>query len=437
MSFSKYIKLLLLLCLFLSMSGSNQHMVSEDVRLEQVLKAFAQDYRELGLTGRSLSYADNLQRIQEKVGLEKQRSLFEQAALTAQSIQEAELSPKQRLYFKQWLYEIALNQQRIALELKYVAARAKVTHDGLLQQHLGKEWYRYFLKEFLSLDISPEELKAFGLQEVQKVQREIARVQSQMGYAQNSSGFYTSLQQPSYFLTNEEAIIQAYDKKYKIILQHLPKLFSVTDVPALYFSKVTNADENTPPGIYSSNARTFYFNFYGQRHNTRSMDFLLIHEGVPGHHYQSSINAEVRSQNPLGELFWYFAYAEGWAAYCEELSHELGLYTMPQDYLGKLEWDLVRSARVVMDVGLNYEGWTKEHALAFWKQHIPNQDDIAMREIDRMLRWPVQVHTYKVGADFILKQRRQAEQEKGFEVRQFHEQFLENGPLPLGVINNN
>lgn len=166
------------------------------------------------------------------------------------------------------------------------------------------------------------------------------------------------------------------------------------------------------------------------------MDFLLLHEGVPGHHYQSERRRQLHGINPLTNLFWYFAYAEGWAAYTEELGHELGLYQTPYDYLGKLEWDLVRSARVVLDVGLNHDGWTKEQAMAFWKQHIPNQDDIAQREIDRMLRWPVQVLTYKVGADFILQKLQQAKREQGtkFDIRQFHESYLEHGPLPLVVL---
>jgi uncharacterized protein (DUF885 family) len=105
-------------------------------------------------------------------------------------------------------------------------------------------------------------------------------------------------------------------------------------------------------------------------------------------------------------------------------------------YLGKWEWDIVRSARIVLDVGLNYIGWTREQAMLFWKKNIKNQDDIAVREIDRMLRWPAQVLSYKVGENEILNLKKACEKKLGsnFDIKRFHSTILNRGSLPLSVL---
>lgn len=131
-----------------------------------------------------------------------------------------------------------------------------------------------------------------------------------------------------------------------------------------------------------------------------------------------------------------FLSCERTGAYAEDLGNDLSMYDDIYQQLGKWEWDLVRSARLVLDVGLNYEGWTRKQALAFWHQNIRNQDDIAEREIDRMLRWPAQVISYKVGEQEILRLKKQAQDSEGedFDIRKFHMQVLEHGSLPLDVL---
>ncbi|HMH20681.1 MAG TPA: DUF885 family protein, partial [Puia sp.] len=180
---------------------------------------------------------------------------------------------------------------------------------------------------------------------------------------------------------------------------------------------------------------TFYYNLFDKPYNTRQVDWLFIHEAVPGHHYQSSLRDQSNGSS-IQRLFWYSGFAEGWAAYTEELGRQLGLYTTPYAELGKWEWDIVRSVRVPLDVGLNYYGWTDEQALAFWKKNIRNQDDIAMREINRMRRWPAQVVTYKYGALQIMhwKEELQRKEGKDFDIRRFHDRLLRQGNLPLFMM---
>lgn len=138
----------------------------------------------------------------------------------------------------------------------------------------------------------------------------------------------------------------------------------------------------------------------------------------------------------ISEYFDNPGYSEGSPAYTESLGHRLGVYRDPFSHLGKWEWDLVRSTRVVLDVGIHYLGWSRQQALDFWQENIPNQESIMEREVDRIIRWPAQVASYKVGEVRFRKLRKQAEQQTGFEfdARRFHSLLLDQGPLPLEVV---
>ena len=169
------------------------------------------------------------------------------------------------------------------------------------------------------------------------------------------------------------------------------------------------------------------------------MDWLFVHEAVPGHHYQKSIERKLQLPCPeFMQLFWYPGYSEGWAAYTEHLGAEIGVYQDAYSRLGKWEWDLVRSTRVGLDVGTNLLGWSDATALRYWKRHVPNQDRIAMREINRMRRWPAQVLSYKLGEDVILRLKRYAMKQGGatFDIKKFHSLLLSRGSVPLDVLEN-
>jgi uncharacterized protein (DUF885 family) len=157
---------------------------------------------------------------------------------------------------------------------------------------------------------------------------------------------------------------------------------------------------------------------------------------MPGHHYQKQVAAKSQKKFQISEYFDYPGYGEGWAAYTESLGLSLGVYRDLYSLLGKWEWDLVRSARVVLDVGINYLGWSRQQAIDFWQESIPNQDSIMIREIDRIIRWPAQVASYKVGEVRFRNLRKQAEQQTGseFDARRFHSLLLDQGPLPLEVL---
>jgi uncharacterized protein (DUF885 family) len=158
-----------------------------------------------------------------------------------------------------------------------------------------------------------------------------------------------------------------------------------------------------------------------------------MHEGSPGHHLQSVVRRNNKENSPLQNEFFYFGNAEGWACYIEDHGKELGLYENPYTYLGKWEWDLVRSARLVMEVGIHYYGWSFDKAKDYWKENIKGQDEIADREIKRITNWAGQALCYKVGALTIQKIISE-KLTKGEDLKKAHELFLVYSDVPLQVL---
>ena len=184
------------------------------------------------------------------------------------------------------------------------------------------------------------------------------------------------------------------------------------------------------------NNGTFYFNYFNEPFNKRQLDWIFIHEGIPGHHYQIMVN-DIIERTDIQQLFWYSGFVEGWGAYVEYLGKELGVYKTLYDEYGKWEWDLIRSVRVALDVGINYYGWSDDKAISFWKAHISDQDDIGWREIARMKRWPAQVITYKYGSDMFLKLLNEAKDKERFDYQKFHKELLMYGDIPMSLLEFN
>ncbi|MEL7428285.1 MAG: DUF885 family protein, partial [Bacteroidota bacterium] len=185
------------------------------------------------------------------------------------------------------------------------------------------------------------------------------------------------------------------------------------------------------PAFYRN--ATFFYNLFDYPFNLRQMAFLYLHEANPGHHYEIS-HRPLAKQVPSQSIFYSYGYGEGWAAYIEDLALELGWYRDIYDEYGKWEWDMIRSVRVVLDVGLNYYGWTDEKALGFWNRYLPGQDDIAQREIARMKRWPAQVISYKYGSQLMLSWKDRWLAEKRGSLLEFHQAVLQHGPLPFSIL---
>lgn len=393
---------------------------------------FVAGYKALHIGSLELSYETGLRNIGPVKDIEKGIAFFQSVRRKLSGFYAASLEPKERLDLELIDYESRLNLERLALETKWAQNRpSAISATGIYTIPNGKAWYVYLLKRWLSVDVSPDSIFQFGLSEVTRVQQHIEAIRAQTGM--NEADFYRHLNDPSFFTSDRGTIQEAFEHMEVTINANLSKIFDDYPIPALKI--VQGADEALAqtPGYYNDD--TFYYNLFDKPYNKRQIGWLFIHEGIPGHHFQISVSNRLDTSS-VQQLFFYPGFVEGWGAYAEELGGELGAYATPYDKLGKWEWDIVRSVRVPLDVGLNYYGWTDEQALEFWKKNIRNQDDIAMREIKRLRRWPAQAITYKYGAAQIMswKAKMRALQGAGFDEKAFHDRVLKCGRLPLALI---
>lgn len=377
-------------------------------------------------------YQQNLRQLPAPADLKQQQTFFRAMQRRVTAVRRTTLPPADQVGYDHLTYEIGHQLDRLTLELAFRKQPAVVPTTGLaaLPNHHG--WYAWYARHYTSTARTPDELFAFGQQQVRRVQAEIRRLRTRMGYAADSAGFYRMLAADTFFLTDSNQIMRQYRVIEQRIRARLPVLFADTAVPALGIRTWAGATAAMPPGIYRDG--NYDFNFATGRHNRRAMEWIFEHEGLPGHHYQFSIQHRNPPLSALSEQTFYSGNAEGWGCYVEYLGPQLGLYAQPAQELGKWEWDLVRSARVVLDVGIHDRGWTKTQALAYWHANVPGQADIAEREINRVTNWPGQCLSYKVGADFIEQQRTRLARQPAFDIRRFHAAYLALSGLPLEVV---
>ena len=430
----------ILLCFVWFVFSNFQLNAQENNDFQLILDDFVEEYQQLDLPPLNLSYVENLNAIENESSILVQKDFFKKYLDLLNTINPYRLSKEEQLDYHHLRYEISINWERLNLEQIFIKFREdlEIPENGLINAPLGEQWYLYYLKKWLSVEMSAEEIMTIGMIEIEEIQLEIQDIQKQLGYENDSLGFYKMLDSKKFFVKDQSEVLKTFQHKRAIIDTSYQNIFFEYDVPELAIEVADSERMGEVPGYYSPTDQTFYFNIFDGKYNTRKFDWLYIHEGVPGHHFQTNIEAAKKDKSAFRSLFNYSAYTEGWAAYCEELGREIGLYQNTFDYLGKLEWDLIRSVRVVLDIGINYYGWSDEEALDYWKENIINQDEKAMREINRMKRWPAQVLTYKIGAAKILevKQKMQELQGEAFNLKEFHDKILKAGPVPLHLLEN-
>ena len=429
----------LLACIFSSALVSAVHAL-ENQQLQQVVTRYQETISQFNLPYFQLGYLDNLNVIQNTDSRQRQRDAFDKLLTSLKNVKRATLSLEDRYVYDHLQYRLDLHLRRVDLEDRFRNLHTgEVTSTaGIFHQPLGKEWYLYFLQTWLSVEREPAWLMEFGEREVAKSRQQMHTLQQQAGFDNNPLAFFKHVNDAQFFLTSTQEIENTYRQKESIVAQHLASLFFVDQAPQFALDPWPDSDKDTPPGrVVRDPEVTFEYNYFQERHNTQDMDFLLLHEAVPGHLFAYQYMEQRPFDNGLNlTMSAYHGLSEGWGAYVEEFGEELGLYQTPYDYLGRVKFDLVRSTRIALDVGINYYGWNNEKALAYWHENIQGQDDIAQREIDRVRRWPGQAISYKVGADTILtlKQKARAALGGNFDIREFHHQILGFGSVPLFLV---
>ena len=309
----------------------------------------------------------------------------------------------------------------------------------------GDRWYNYLVRNQTTTDLAPEEIFQLGLDEIARIQKEMERMRAENGFQGTLGEFsrYLAKNAPPGYSTRED-LIKGYEVIHEKVNSRLPRLFGRLPRAPFEIRTIEEFRERSAPSQYwsatpdGSRPGIFYVNAAGIGKNAprRASESLFLHEAVPGHHFQISLQREQQSLPRFRRFGSYTAFVEGWALYAESLGPELGLYTEPSQYFSRLDSELFRAVRLVVDVGLHRKGWSREQALKFLTETTITGQSGAALEIDRYIAWPGQALSYKIGQLKISGIRAKAEKALGakFDIRAFHDELLKDGALPLDLL---
>ena len=336
-----------------------------------------------------------------------------------------------------------------ALESQRAAATNQAAGVGRLPD--GAAYYAAALKQMTSTDYTPEQLHALGLSEASRVSAEMDRLLRSQGLSTGTVGerVHALHKDPRFLLPNTDEGRQQLIARYQQILDEvnarMPEYFRTVPSGKLLVQRVPTAAENNVAGAYYQGAAmdgsrpgTFFANLRDVSETaTWTMKTLAYHEGIPGHHFQGSIALNLKDMPLIRQQTLYAAYAEGWALYAEQFAAEIGMYKDdPFGDLGRLEAELFRAARLVVDTGLHSQGWTREQAIAYMVATTGMNESEIITEVERYMGQPGQACAYKVGQLKILELRERAKAALGpkFNIKDFHAVVLENGGVPLTLL---
>jgi uncharacterized protein (DUF885 family) len=301
----------------------------------------------------------------------------------------------------------------------------------------GRNYYRAKIREFTTLDMEPDAIHQLGLSEVARLHAAMVQEMRATGFKGDFPAFLKFLRTdprfyaktPQELLNRAAWIAKVFDGKAAQYFGYLPRArFTIKPVPADLAPFYTSGRGG--PGVYLLNtydlpSRPLY-----------NLTALTLHESAPGHAFQIPIAMEQKDQPEFRRLSYISAYGEGWALYCERLGDEMGMYETPYDRFGMLGYQIWRAARLVVDTGIHWQGWTREQALDYFRQNTALPEHEIETEIDRYITWPGQALSYYLGERVFLDGRAKAEKALGdrFNIRAFHDAVLQLGSVPLPVL---
>ncbi|MDB5261135.1 MAG: hypothetical protein JWQ14_416 [Adhaeribacter sp.] len=316
---------------------------------------------------------------------------------------------------------------------------------GLLALNGGKEEYTFLVKYYTTTNLTPDEVFAIGQSEVKRIHTEMEKVKQQVGYTGDLKAFLNHVLTDKKFFPfqKDEEVVAVYNQIYERIKPHIASQFNMVPKTAFEIRPVEKyraaaiaahymrgTADGARPGI-------FYFPVVdATKYHYWRMEDLFLHEAIPGHHYQLSLQLENPNIPGFQNIGSYGAYVEGWGLYAESLGSQLGLYTDPYQRLGQLYGEIHRAIRLVVDAGIHHKGWTREQAIQYCLDNEPITEANAIQEIERYIVWPGQALSYKIGELKIMEMRRKAEKAltSKFNVRTFHDEVLKDGALPLQIF---
>ncbi|MBT2556743.1 DUF885 domain-containing protein [Hymenobacter sp. ISL-91] len=345
------------------------------------------------------------------------------------------------------------------LETEYLPKARKST--GISAIPGGPEMYRYHVKTWTTTDKTPEQIYQTGLQEVARIRGEMEQVKTQVGFKGDLKAFFESLKTnpelmpyktPEEVLDGFRAIQAKMEPNLKKMFSRVPKTpFEIRQTEEFRAASASaEYNQGSPDG---SRPGVFYLPILdATKFNvTSGMESLFLHEAIPGHHYQISLQQENTELPKFRRFAWYGAMGEGWALYTESLGKELGLYTDPYQYMGALGDEMHRAVRLVVDVAMHTKNMTREQAIGYMMANEAISEEGATAEVERYMAIPGQALSYKIGALKLRELRQKYEQQLGgntnrlreqyagqnrphFKISDFHDELLRDGVMPLAVL---
>lgn len=311
---------------------------------------------------------------------------------------------------------------------------------------LGEAYYAFWVRHFTTTRLAPAEIHALGLAQVARLEREMAEVAAKAGHAGNTAAYRAWLMQERSFIAPSadalrerlEALAKRIDGRIPSIIGHLPRTsYGVQSIPPAAAEKLPIAYAQPNPGDRSS-AGMLWVSSLPERVPTYLLVSLALHEAWPGHLMHIALMQEMESLPMFrrGNFTQYTACLEGWAMYCETLGHDLDLYETPHQHFGRLDMEMWRACRLVVDTGLHVQGWTRDQAIGYMAQRLTMTRAAIEAEVDRYIAMPGQALAYLIGGLKFRELRGRAEQRLGdrFALRAFHDRLMAAGAVTLPVL---
>jgi len=330
------------------------------------------------------------------------------------------------------------------LEVSYIPAGRE--QPGISALPDGAKYYAFCIRRATTTDLTAEQIHQIGLDEVKRDEAQMLTIAQKLGFPDLKS-FRAGLKaNPKLKGASADALLDAYRAYLNPMQAKLPTLFG--RLPKAPFEVVPIPDymaKSSPPAYYypgtadgSRPGRLRINTSNAAERNLYAVEAIAYHEGIPGHHLQISIAHELDGLPEFRKFGFYTAYVEGWALYSERLGKEVGFYQDPYSDYGRLEADIWRAIRLVVDTGVHSQHWTREQMVDYFHEHSAIDEPAVQSEVDRYIGWPGQALAYKVGQLKILELRDRAKKALGdqFDLRAFHDQVLDAGALPLNALSD-
>jgi uncharacterized protein (DUF885 family) len=308
----------------------------------------------------------------------------------------------------------------------------------------GDAYYAFRVKESTTTELTPAQIHQVGLDEVARDEAEILAIAHKLGFKDIASLRAAVAADPKQHPASREALLAVYRKDLDAMRPKLPQYFGILPKATLQVEAVPAYQEkDQAPAYYErgtpdgSRPGTIYINTYDFAHRSlANVESIAYHEGIPGHHLQISIAQELTGLPMFRKYAGYTAYTEGWGLYAERLGKDMGFYQDPYSDYGRLETDIFRAVRLVVDTGVHSQHWTRQQMIDYFHAHTGLDESTIQAETDRYIAWPAQALGYKIGQLEILKLRARAQATLGsrFDYKTFHNEILDAGPLPMDVL---